>query len=50
MMATWSRDATDFTVSVTRNVAAMASYIYIPKPVLTLLGDPRHLTFKMRDG
>ena len=50
MMTTWSKDATDFTVSVTRNVASRTSYSYIPKPVLNLLGDPRHLTFKIRDG
>ena len=50
MMTTWAKDATDFTVSVTRNVAARTSYSYIPKPVLNLLGDPRHLTFKIRGG
>ena len=50
MMTTWAKDTTDFTVSVMRNVAARTSYSYIPKPILNLLGDPRHLTFKIRDG
>ena len=50
MMTSWSKDATDFTVSVTRNVAAKTSYSYIPKSVLNLPGDPRYLTFKIRDG
>ena len=49
-MTKWSKNATDFTVSVTRNVASKTSYSYIPKPVLNLLGDPRRLTFKIRDG
>ena len=47
-MTMWSKDATDFTVSVTRNAAAKTSCI--PKPVLNLPGDPRRLTFKIRDG
>ena len=50
MMTTWAKDATDFTVSVIRNVASRTNYSYIPKPVLNLLGDPRYLTFKIRDG
>lgn len=49
-MTSWAKDATDFTVSVTRNVTAKTSYSYIPKPVLNLLGDPRYLTFKIRNG
>ena len=50
MMASWPKDATDFTVSVTRNVASKTSYSYVPKPVLNLRENPRHLTFKIRDG
>lgn len=49
-MTSWAKDATEFTVSVTRNVASKTSYSYIPRPVLFLLGDPRHLTFRIRDG
>ncbi|MDE0527006.1 MAG: hypothetical protein OXI27_10570 [Thaumarchaeota archaeon] len=49
-MTSWAKDATDFTVSVTRNVASKTSYSYIPRPVLNLLGDPSHLTFKVRNG
>ena len=49
-MPSWSKNATDFTVSVTRNVTCKTSYSYIPKPVLDLLGTPRYLTFKVRDG
>ena len=50
MMTMWPKDATDFTVSVTRNVSAKTSYSYIPRPVLKLLGDPKRLTFKIRNG
>ena len=39
MMTTWAKDATDFTVSVIRNVASRTNYSYIPKPVLNLLGE-----------
>lgn len=50
-MTSWAKDATDFTISVTRNVASKTpSYSYVPKPVLSLLGDPKHLTFKVRNG
>lgn len=49
-MTRWAKDATKFTVSVTRNVTARTNYSYIPRPVLRLLGDPKHLTFEIEDG
>ncbi|MDE0266162.1 MAG: hypothetical protein OXK17_03950 [Thaumarchaeota archaeon] len=48
-MPSWARDATEFTVSVTRNVTCGTSYSYVPKPVLKKLGDPRYLTFRIKD-
>ena len=49
-MTLWAKDATEFTVSVTRNVRAGTSYSYIPKPILDMLGTPRRITFSIRDG
>ena len=49
-MTTWAKDATEFTVSVTRNVKANTSYSYIPKPILDMLGTPRRITFALQDG
>ena len=49
-MPSWPKGATEFTVSVTRNVASRTSFSYIPKPVLELLGNPRRLTFRITDG
>ena len=49
-MPSWARDATEFTVSVTKNVTCGTSYSYVPKPVLKKLGEPRYLTFKFKDG
>ena len=49
-MTQWPKGATEFTVSVTRNVASRTSFSYIPKPVLELLGNPRRLTFRITGG
>lgn len=49
-MTLWKKDATEFTVSVTRNVKCKTSYSYIPKPILDMLGTPTHLTFKVKNG
>ena len=49
-MTKWAKDAKEFTVSVTRNVACKTSYSYIPKPVLDMLGSPKRITFAIQDG
>ena len=49
-MTKWAKDATTFTVSVTRNVRCKTSFSYIPRPILNLLGDPRYLTFEVKNG
>ena len=48
-MGLWARDADEFTVSITDNVRAGTSYSYIPKPVLRRLGNPRYLTFRIKN-
>ena len=48
-MTRWAKDAKEFTVSVTHNVQNTSSFSYIPKPVLRRLGNPRKITFTMRD-
>lgn len=49
-MTTWSKDATEFTVSVIKNTASRTNYSYIPKPILELFDNPKYLTFKIKDG
>ena len=49
-MTKWAKDAREFTVSVTRNVACKTSYSYIPKPVLDMLGSLKRITFAIQDG
>ncbi|MCE2498832.1 MAG: hypothetical protein J4F28_07600 [Nitrosopumilaceae archaeon] len=49
-MTSWAQDATEFTVSVTRNVKCKTSYSYIPKPILDMMGTPRRITFSVKDG
>ena len=48
-MTRWAKDAKEFTVSVTHNVQNTSSFSYIPKPVLRRLGNPRRITFTIRD-
>ena len=47
-MTKWAADATEFRVSITHNVRRGTSYSYIPKPVLTKLGNPEGLRFVIR--
>ena len=49
-MTQWAKDATEFTVSVTRNVKSKTSYSYIPKPILDMLSTPKRITFTIQDG
>lgn len=49
-MTSWPKDATEFTVSVTRNVKSKTSYSYIPKPILDMLDTPKRITFVLQDG
>ena len=49
-MPTWAKDATVFTVSITENVRAGTSFSYVPKPILKMLDNPGHLTFKVKNG
>ena len=49
-MSRWRKDATEFTVSVIKNVACRTNYSYIPKPVLDMMGAPKRITFAIRDG
>ena len=44
-MAGWTKGATEFVVSITRNRQRGTSYSYIPKPVLAKLGNPSGLKF-----
>ena len=48
-MTKWSKDAKEFTVSVTHNVQNTNSFCYVPKPVLLRLGNPKRITFTMHD-
>ena len=48
-MTKWAKDATEFTVSVTRKEKLMTSYSYIPKPILDKLGTPKRITFVLQD-
>ena len=49
-MTMWAKDATEFSVSVTRNVKSKTSYSYIPKPILDRLGTPKRIMFVLQDG
>ena len=49
-MTVWPKDAKEFTVSVIHNRQRRTSYIYIPKPILQILGNPDGLKFTVRDG
>ncbi len=44
-MPKWPPGATEFNVSVIPNVRCNTSYSYIPKPVLSRLGNPSRLKF-----
>lgn len=47
-MPRWPMDATEFDVSVTRNVKCDTSYSYVPKPILVKLGGPKRIRFVIR--
>ena len=47
-MPSWSKDAKEFTVSITHNRQRGTSYIYISKPILAKLGNPSGLKFIIR--
>ena len=47
-MTKWAADAKEFRVSITHNVKRLTSYSYIPKPILTRLGNPKRLRFVIR--
>lgn len=47
-MTRWSRDATEFTVSVTFYPHANSSYGNIPKPILRMLGDPKTIKYTVQ--
>ena len=47
-MPYWPKDAKEFTVSITHNRQRSTSYSYIPKPILTRLGNPSDLKFIIR--
>ena len=49
-MPPWAKDATVFTVSITKNTRAGTSFSYVPKPILKMLGNPKRLTFRVKDG
>ena len=44
-MPKWPPNATEFSVSVIPNVRCNTSYSYIPKPILSKLGNPSGLKF-----
>ena len=44
-MPRWSKDATEFVVSVIDNKAAQVRFSNIPKPILEQLGNPSNLKF-----
>ena len=49
-MTKWAADAKEFRVSITHNVKRLTSYIYVPKPILTKLGNPKRLKFVIEGG
>ncbi len=49
-MSRWSRDATEFTVSVTPQPKSRSHITSMPKPILDMFGYPHRITFRIRDG
>ena len=47
-MSRWRQGATEFNVSVIPNIRCNTSYSYIPKPILSRLGNPSGLKFIIR--
>ena len=49
-MSRWSRDATEFTVSVMPQPKSRSHITSMPRPILGMSGHPHRTTFKIRDG
>ena len=49
-MTSWSKDATEFAVSVSFIVGAGSSYGCVPKPILAKLGNPKAIRYKIQGG
>ena len=48
-MGAWSKDATEFVVSVSYIVGAGSSYGCVPKPVLAKLGNPKKIKYTIQN-
>lgn len=48
-MPKWKKDAKRFTVSVNHN-ETRGYQSSIPKPVIEMLGEPRKITFEIKNG
>ena len=46
-MPKWKKDATEFTVSINYH-PTRGTLVFVPKPVLELLGNPKSITFVVR--
>ena len=49
VLTKWKKDATEFTVKVNYN-SKRGTQIYLPKPVVDLLGEPESLKFSLKNG
>ena len=47
-MTSWSKDATEFVVSVSFIVWAGSSYDCVPKPILAELGNPKAIKYEIQ--
>jgi hypothetical protein len=47
IMPKWKKDETKFTVAVNHN-ETRGDLLYIPKPIMELLGEPDRITFEVK--
>lgn len=48
-MPKWKKNETEFTVAVNHN-ATRGDLVYVPKPIMELLGEPDRITFQVKSS